>query len=330
MAQDQLLKFPHSAQIGIGGQVDLDQRPLGSAKGRQIVVGSQGLANLDRADIVSGQAIRLQPDAHGKGTRTEDVRPLHPCQGGEARLHHPHQVICNLVLQQLFGTEAEISRGKLTVGRDDIEGRHFGFGREIGPHLVDLGADLGQRLGGILIQFEVNVDSRETKGALRFDIVDAIGSCNDPFQRSRNEAPHQISAGPDIDGGYGNRRVLAARILTNIERAQSLHTGNDDQQGDDHGQNRTTNKQVSKFHDKLIFSLSCRRMAPTGVDRMPADQSSFGLGASLNWGASLLSSTTDCPLRNLKTPVVTTVSSPFRPEAIATKSPRFSPSRTNC
>ena len=59
-------------------------------------------------------------------------------------------------------------------------------------------------------------------------------------------------------------------------------------------------------------------------------QSFSGLGASRNSGASWLSTTTGWPFRSLKTPVLTIVSPSFSPFVTATKSPRLSPSRTNC
>src|SRR3954452_304762 len=57
---------------------------------------------------------------------------------------------------------------------------------------------------------------------------------------------------------------------------------------------------------------------------------SGGLGLSSGFGARSLFTLTAIPLRNLKTPVLTTVSPVFKPCVTATKSPRASPMRTNC
>ena len=46
LAHHQLLKLAHRGQVGVGGEIDLDQGSLGLAHSRQVVVGSQGLADL--------------------------------------------------------------------------------------------------------------------------------------------------------------------------------------------------------------------------------------------------------------------------------------------
>ena len=127
----QPLEFLHRTQIGIGGEVDLDERTLGVAEGGQVVVGGQRLAHLGRADVVGGHAFGFEPDAHGKGAAAEDVGALHAFDGGKAGLHHPGQIIGDLVLAQDIGGETEIGRGKLAVRRLDVDDRHLGLGRQV-------------------------------------------------------------------------------------------------------------------------------------------------------------------------------------------------------
>ena len=104
----QPLELGDRGEVGVGSEVDLDQRPLGLAKGRQVVVGRQGLAHLHRADMVGGHGVGLEPDAHGEGAGAEDVGPLHPLEGRQARLDHPHQVVGDLVLLEQVGGETEV------------------------------------------------------------------------------------------------------------------------------------------------------------------------------------------------------------------------------
>ena len=86
LANHQSLEFLHRAQVGVGGQIDLDQRTLGLAHGGQKVVGRQGLAHLDRADVEGGHAIGFEPDAHGKGAGAEDIGALNAFDGRKPRL----------------------------------------------------------------------------------------------------------------------------------------------------------------------------------------------------------------------------------------------------
>jgi hypothetical protein len=46
LAHHQLLKLAHRGQVGVGGEIDLDQGSLGLAHGRQVIVGGQRLADL--------------------------------------------------------------------------------------------------------------------------------------------------------------------------------------------------------------------------------------------------------------------------------------------
>ena len=154
LADDEALEILHGAQVGVGGQVDLDERALGAADGGEVVVGGQRLTHLDRADVERGHALGLEPDAHGEGAGAEDVGALHAFDGGKARLDDAHQVVGDLVLLEHVGPEAEIGRGELAVGRLDVDDRHLGVRRQIAADLVDLGADFRERLDGVVVELQ--------------------------------------------------------------------------------------------------------------------------------------------------------------------------------
>ena len=67
---------------------------------RDKIVGGQGLAHLNRADVKGRHTVGFQPDAHGKGTGPQDIRTLNTGDGREPRLHHTNQVVGYLVLLQ--------------------------------------------------------------------------------------------------------------------------------------------------------------------------------------------------------------------------------------
>ena len=140
---DQLFEFTRRAQVGIGRQVDLDQRSLGLAHGGQEVVGGQGLPDHGRTDIVGCHPLGIQPDTHGKGPATQDIGPLDTFQCREPGLYDPDQIVGDLVLVQILGREAQVGRGKLAVRRLHVQRRDLGLGREVSPDLIHLGADLG-------------------------------------------------------------------------------------------------------------------------------------------------------------------------------------------
>ena len=85
-------------EIGICGQVDLDERPFGLSHGGEIIVGGQRLAHLEGADIESGHAIGLELDAHGKGPGTENIGTLYSFDGRKTWLYNADEIIGYLVL----------------------------------------------------------------------------------------------------------------------------------------------------------------------------------------------------------------------------------------
>ena len=146
-------------------------------------------------------------------------------------------------------------------------------GRQVAAHLVHLGADLGQGLGGIVVELEAHGDGGEAEGALRLHVVDAVGGGDGPLQRRGDEAAHQVGAGADVDGGDGDRRVFAARILADVQGADRLQAGDDDDQVDDQGQDGAADEEVGEFHRSVVLRLgrhletaarACCRPPPPG------------------------------------------------------------------
>ena len=76
----------------------------------------------------------------------EDVGALHALDGGEARLHDADQVVGDLVVLEDRRAEAQVHRRERGVGRLDVDRRDLGLGRQIGAHLVDARADVGERV----------------------------------------------------------------------------------------------------------------------------------------------------------------------------------------
>ncbi|KAF5049797.1 hypothetical protein DSECCO2_436140 [anaerobic digester metagenome] len=247
-ADGQALEFLGGAQIRVGGEVDLDQLALGLPQRREIVVRGQGLVHGGGADVQGGHAVGLEPDAHGEGPCAEDVGALDSGQGRKPRLHNAHEEVRDLVLFQVGRSEAQVGRGELAVGRFDVDDGHLGLGRQVAAHLVDLGADLGQGLDGVVVELEADADGREILCALGLDVVDAVGAGDGPLQGRGDEPADQIGAGADIGRGHGDHGVVAARVLAHREAEHGLQPGDDDQQIDDQGQDRATDEDIGEFH----------------------------------------------------------------------------------
>ena len=113
LPDDEALELGGRVQIGVGREIHLHIGPLGRPDCRQIIIGSQGGANLRRTDIERRHALGLQPDPHGKRACAEDFRPLHAGHGRQTRLHNADQVIGDLALRENVRGETQVGRRKL-------------------------------------------------------------------------------------------------------------------------------------------------------------------------------------------------------------------------
>ena len=162
LADDELAGTPRPTRRSVVAvRLSWTSAPLVWPTADEVVVGGERLAHLRRADVERRHAIGLEPGAHGEGAPAEDVGALHAVDRREARLHDADQVVGDLVVLEDRRAEAQVHRRELRVGRLDVDGRHLGLGRQIGAHLVDARADVGQRVGGVEVELEADVDGRE-------------------------------------------------------------------------------------------------------------------------------------------------------------------------
>jgi hypothetical protein len=215
---------------------------------REVVVGGQRLPDLDRADVQRRHAVGLQPGAQREGAAAQDVRLLHAGHRRQPRLHHADEVVGDLVLLEDLRIEAEVHRRERGVGRLEGDGRDLGLGGQIPTNLVHAGADVGQRAGGVDVQLEADVDGREPLVALRLDVVDAVGGGHRTLDGRGDEPAHQIGAGAHVGRADGDGGALQARVLANVEAADGLKAGDDDDEVDHHGQHGPADEQVREAH----------------------------------------------------------------------------------
>ena len=237
----------------------LDELPLGLPDGRQVVVGGERLPHLRRADVERRHAIGLEPGAHGERAPAEDVGALHALDRRQARLHDADQVVGDLVVLEDRRAEAQVHRRELRVGRLDVDGGDLGLGRQIGAHLVHARADVGERVRGVEVELQADVDGREPLDALRLDVVDAVGGGDRALERRRDEAAHQIGAGADVGGAHRDGRALELGVLAHVERADRLQAGDDDHQVDDDREDRPADEDVGEFHGAVSGSPGAGR-----------------------------------------------------------------------
>jgi hypothetical protein len=91
-------------------------------------------------------------------------------------------------------------------------------------------------------------DSAQRLRAGRLHVVDAVGACDDAFQRRGDETSHEVGVGADVHCCHANHCDITAGILPHAQGANRLQAGDEDHQVDDERQHRALDEQVGELH----------------------------------------------------------------------------------
>src|SRR6266550_4098097 len=125
-------------QVGVRGQVDLQERTFCAANGREIIISCECTADLRRTYVQSRHPVRLHPHTHGESASSENIRLLHATDCRQPRLYQTHEIISDLVRLKDIRSETQICGSKSRIRRFDIDHWNLRFGRQIAPDRIDL------------------------------------------------------------------------------------------------------------------------------------------------------------------------------------------------
>ena len=237
-----------AAQAGVGDQVDRSHRPLRLADRGKIVICLKCLPDIGRGDPERGKPLGLQPDPHGVDTGTQDVGALDARNRRELGLDDACQEIGDLVGFHVGCGKAEIHGSPQFIRIHQFDDRVFSLGREVVADLRELGLNLGQGGVGIVVELEVHRDRADPLAAGALDIINALGCCDDPFQRRGEVAAHEIGIGTDVGGRHLNHSDVAAGILPHVQHSDRLDSGQQNDQVDHKRQHGALDKEIGQLH----------------------------------------------------------------------------------
>src|SRR5688572_7055178 len=83
LAHDQALELVDAFQVRVGQKVDLNLAAFGAADGGEEVVAQERGLDVARAETEGGEAVGVEPDAHGLRTRALEADALNVRNGRE-------------------------------------------------------------------------------------------------------------------------------------------------------------------------------------------------------------------------------------------------------
>ncbi len=157
--------------------------------------------------------VRLQPYPHGESAVAKNVSPLHTADRAQLGLHHARQIVSNLVLIKIGGREADVHRGKLSVGGFQFDDGSFRLRRQIIANLSHFCLDLSERRVGVIVELQVHTNGAQPLCTRRLHVVDSVGACDHSLQRRSYESANQVGVRAYIHRRDRDHRDVAARIL---------------------------------------------------------------------------------------------------------------------
>ena len=153
LPDDEILELVHRMKAGRGIEIHRDHLAFGVAETGDVVVGGERRIHVRCRQPVGRQPLGVEPDAHGEILRAKDLHALHAGNRLQLGLHHARDVIGNLVLLQKGAAEADIHGGG-GLSRRYRNLRLLRLRRQLVGDRRNLGADLGQRLVGIVVELK--------------------------------------------------------------------------------------------------------------------------------------------------------------------------------
>ncbi len=265
----QLAELFGIAQIGACGHVDRNHMPLGRAQRGQHVVRLQGLRDIAGGHFQRGHFFRFQPHAHGEVAGAHDFCALHTGHRHQLGLDHAGQIVANLVAIQTVAGKRQIHAGN-TLALLQVDHRVFRLRWQLPAHLVDLGADLSERLAGVLVQPDIGLNRAYPRRAGRGHVINALGTGDFALQWRGDKALDQVGIGTEIGGVDVDHGIAHFRIFAHVQFAEGTQAEQQDEQADDQRQHRLLDEDVGKFHAWLLPLPRVGKVWTRGRDRSPA------------------------------------------------------------
>ena len=173
LLDDEIVELLRRAQIGLGEHGEFALQAFDPARGYLDILAAERELDVLRRQLVGGQSLRIEPDAHRVFAVAEQPHLGHAAQRLELVLHIAVGVVGDLERRMVFAGKGEI-HDRLGVSLSFLNDRLVDLFRQTAAHASDPIAHVGSRVVLVAVELERDGDLARFLAADRGDEIDAL------------------------------------------------------------------------------------------------------------------------------------------------------------
>ena len=210
--EDQLIKLLRGVHVGFREHGEFALLRLNTPRRNLDILPAQGVFHVLHGEVVRGELLRVEPDAHGEGARAANLHFGDAGDGLQAILDHPLQHVGDLHGAVAFAVEGDPDH-RLGVGLDLLHNGLGNFIRQQAAHPAQTVAYIVGGFIGVAAQAELRGDLGIFRTADGADEIQSVDARQHVFDRLGDLGLHDLRAGARIGNVNRDNRHVDIRVL---------------------------------------------------------------------------------------------------------------------
>ena len=213
---DEIVELFRRTEIRLGQHRELTLLALDAARRHLDVLAAQRVLDILRRQLVGGEPLRIEPNAHRIGPVAVEAHLGHAIQGRELVLDVAVGVVGDLQSRMVLAREGEKHDG-LGISLAFLDDRLVDLLRQVPPHAADPVADVRRGVVRVAVELERHRDLARFLSADRSDEVDALDAGEQILEHLGDLRLDDRRARAGIVGLHGDDRRVDRRILAHAQ-----------------------------------------------------------------------------------------------------------------
>ncbi len=247
LGDDHVVELLGVPEIGLGQHGELALRGFDPAGGNLHVLSPQAVLDIGRREAVGGEPVAVDPQAHRVAALAADDHRGDPGQGLQPVGDIAVGVVGELERAVALREQAQPD-DRLRVGLDLRDDRIVGGLRQQRAHARDAVAHVVRRGVDVPLEQELDRDLRDLLARDRLDRAHALDAGERVLERLRDLRLHHLRARALVHGAHRDHRRVDLRVFAHRQALERDRADQDDEQGKDRREDRTTNADLGELH----------------------------------------------------------------------------------